>query len=118
MRTLLREWLATWRATFTDAGMVLLLVLAFWQWRHAIAVPRIAWPLAAVLGWYTLAKLFELGDHAIWHASQHLLAGHGLKHLAAALALWPLLQTVQRLRNAGHAQPAGAGTMPKALSEG
>ena len=116
------QWLQTGQllawALMQGGGMVLLLVLAFWQWRHAIAVPRIAWPLAAVLGWYTLAKLFELGDHAIWHASQHLLAGHGLKHLAAALALWPLLQKVQRLRNAGHAQPAGAGTMPKALSEG
>lgn len=118
----LLQWLQTGQllawAVMQGGGMVLLLVLAFWQWRHAIPAPRIAWPLAAVLAWYVLAKLFELGDHAIWQASQHVLAGHGLKHLAAALALVPLLQTVQRLRNAGLAQAAGAGKMPQAVREG
>ena len=98
--------------------MVLLVALAIAQWRQPVVAPRIQWPLAVVVAWYALAKVLELGDTAIWAASAHSVAGHGLKHLAAALALVPLLQTVQRLRNAGHAQPAGAGTMPKALSEG
>lgn len=46
MRTLLREWLATWRATFTDAGMVLLLVLApllygfFYPWPYSTEVAQ------------------------------------------------------------------------------
>jgi hypothetical protein len=48
-----------------------------------------------VIGWYGFAKLFEAGDHAIWQITNGLVAGHTLKHLAAAAAgaaaLSPLL---------------------------
>ena len=103
-------WLQTGQllpwAALQGGGMALLLVLAVWQWRQPVAAPRMQWPLGAVLAWYVLAKLCELGDTAIWTASGHHVAGHGLKHIAAALALVPLLQTVQRV-------PAAAGTITR-----
>ena len=115
-------WLQTGQllpwAVLQGGGMVLLLALAIAQWRKPVAAPRIQWPLAALVAWYALAKVLELGDTAIWAASAHSVAGHGLKHVAAALALVPLLQTVQRLRNAGNAPAAAAGTMPQALVRG
>jgi hypothetical protein len=50
------------------------------------------------LGWYTLAKVVELGvmDHAIFHAGR-VVSGHTLKHLSAALAtFWLFLRTRYR----------------------
>lgn len=48
-----------------------------------------------LIGWYALAKLLEAGDAAIWRATSGLLAGHAMKHVAAAAAgvavLSPLL---------------------------
>ena len=39
-----------------------------------------------IVGWYVLAKLFEAADHGIWEATRGVIAGHTLKHLAAAAA--------------------------------
>jgi hypothetical protein len=39
-----------------------------------------------VIAWYGLAKLAEAADHVIWQVTDGFLAGHVLKHLAAALA--------------------------------
>ena len=54
------------------------------------------------LGWviffYALAKAFELGDHAVYEATHHLLSGHSLKHLTAALAGLPVLHTLHALQ--------------------
>ena len=116
-------WLQTGQllpwAVMQAGGMVLLLVLAVWQWRHPVAAPHIQWPLAAVVAWYALAKVLELGDGAVWTLSGHLLAGHGLKHVAAALALVPLVQMVQRLRNGDRQHTPAAGTIkPTPLQQG
>ena len=43
-------------------------------------------PWGWVIGWYLLAKLFELGDAWVWHATNGLFAGHAIKHVTAALA--------------------------------
>jgi hypothetical protein len=40
---------------------------------------------------YALAKLFEIGDHAIWHLTDQTLSGHTLKHLVASLAAVPVI---------------------------
>ena len=52
----------------------------------------IPWPW--LVAFYVAAKVVEVGDRAIWDASQGLVAGHTLKHLFAAVAvaaaLWPL----------------------------
>ncbi len=45
-----------------------------------------ALPWWALILWYALSKLVETGDEAIWHASHALVAGHLIKHLAAAMA--------------------------------
>ncbi len=39
-----------------------------------------------IIGWYALAKLFEAADQLIWEATNGTIAGHALKHLAAAAA--------------------------------
>ncbi len=39
-----------------------------------------------IIGWYALAKLCEAADAAIWEATNGAIAGHALKHLAAAVA--------------------------------
>lgn len=68
-------------------GMVLVLLLAL---RKPLAQ---AWglPLAGMIGWYALAKGLELGDHAVFALTQGLVSGHTLKHLAAAMAAWPVI---------------------------
>jgi hypothetical protein len=60
------------------AGLILILATTR---RGAEALPW--WGLIA---WYALSKLVEMGDKAIWDASGALVAGHLIKHLAAAMA--------------------------------
>lgn len=68
-------------------GMLLVLVLAL---RQPVAG---SWglPLMAVVALYTLAKFLELGDHAVFAWTAGLVSGHSLKHVAAALAAWPVI---------------------------
>lgn len=69
------------------AGMLLVLCLA-------LRKPLIGtWgiPLVAVIAWYALAKLLELGDHQIFSLTRGWVSGHTLKHLAAAMAAWPVI---------------------------
>jgi thiamine transporter ThiT len=40
---------------------------------------------------YVVAKLLELGDEAVFHATQELISGHSLKHIAASLAALPVI---------------------------
>ncbi len=51
--------------------------------------------LGRVVFFYALAKGFELCDHAIYEATHHLVSGHSLKHLMAALAGLPVLHALQ-----------------------
>ena len=62
-----------------------------------------AWgiPLAAVIAWYVLAKLLELGDHAVFAATQGWVSGHSLKHVFAAMAAWPVMAL---MHNGAHAR--------------
>ncbi len=72
-------------------GMLLVLCLALRR-------PLIgAWgvSLVAVMAWYALAKLLELGDHPILALTQGLVSGHTLKHMAAAMAAWPVMAVMQ-----------------------
>lgn len=75
-------------AVLQGGGMVLLLAMA--AVRHHDALP-VRWGL--VIAAYALAKLLELGDHAIWEATGQWVSGHSLKHVVAALAVWPVLAT-------------------------
>ncbi|MEO8740747.1 MAG: ceramidase domain-containing protein [Casimicrobiaceae bacterium] len=46
---------------------------------------RDPFPWWTLIGWYVAAKIFESADAAIWVAAGGVLAGHALKHLAAAI---------------------------------
>jgi hypothetical protein len=39
-----------------------------------------------IVGWYCLAKVAELADQNVWQATSGIVAGHTIKHLAAAAA--------------------------------
>jgi hypothetical protein len=45
----------------------------------------------AVIAFYAVAKLLELGDHAVYAWSHGLVSGHSLKHVVAAMAAIPVL---------------------------
>ena len=53
-------------------------------------------PWLWVVVFYVAAKIAEAGDHAIWNATNDLVAGHAIKHLLAAAAvtaaLWPIIR--------------------------
>ncbi len=68
-----------------------------------------AWgvPLTAVIAWYAVAKVLELGDHHILTVTHGLVSGHTLKHLAAAMAAWPVIAVMQN-----GAYPGGARSWP------
>lgn len=79
-------------------GMLLVVVLALRR-------PLIgAWGLSlgAVIAWYVLAKLLELGDHDVLALTQGWVSGHSLKHVAAAMAAWPVIAVMQ---NGAQSQP-------------
>jgi hypothetical protein len=79
-------------------GMALIVWLALRQ----PVVGAIGVRLGALIGFYALAKLLELGDEAVFRATADTVSGHSLKHLVAALAAWPVVAalTPQRQANA------------------
>lgn len=81
-------------------GMLLVLAMALRPKR----VDGWGLPLLAVIAWYALAKLLELGDHQIFAATHGWVSGHSLKHVAAAMAAWPVLgvmHNVAQKKNGG-----------------
>lgn len=85
------EWYVTgnvlpW-ALLQAGGMVLILLVAFGPRAAAGLRVRWGWVLLA----YALAKLLEVGDHVVFHASGELLSGHALKHIVAAFAAAPVI---------------------------
>ena len=39
-----------------------------------------------IVGWYCFAKVAELADRSVWEATSGVVAGHTIKHIAAAIA--------------------------------
>lgn len=74
-------------ALLQAGGMVLVMAAALR--RPGATGLRVRWWL--VLAAYAVAKLLEVGDHAVYHATGQLLSGHTLKHLVAALAAVPVI---------------------------
>ena len=62
--------------------------------------------LVAALGWYVLAKLCEHPLDGPIYALGHVVSGHTLKHLAAAVAAYQVLRMLRRRRPV---LPAGKG---------
>lgn len=52
--------------------------------------------LGALIAIYALAKLFELGDEAVFHATGDAVSGHSLKHVTAAFAVWPVWSALRQ----------------------
>ncbi len=44
---------------------------------------------------YAVAKLLELGDEAVFHATGNWVSGHSLKHVAASLAALPVIAVLR-----------------------
>ena len=77
----------------------LVLPLVFWLFAARTSG---TWYWFAAAGWYLLAKVLEYTDAEIYSAG-HIMAGHALKHLAAAAACYAILrafQTRQRVSDA------------------
>jgi thiamine transporter ThiT len=55
---------------------------------------------------YVAAKLLELGDGAVFHATGELVSGHSLKHIVASLAALPVINALRH--NAKYLKPAQA----------
>jgi hypothetical protein len=53
------------------------------------------WYWFAAAGWYLLAKVLEATDALIHSGTAHLMAGHALKHVAAAGACYAILRAFQ-----------------------
>ena len=68
-------------------GMLMIVILALMRPVQG------AWnlPLGAIIALYGVAKLLELGDHAVFEWTQGLISGHSLKHMVAAMAAIPVL---------------------------
>ncbi len=73
-------------------GGVALIVWSAWQ---VPAPGAMGVRIGALIAWYALAKALELGDAAVFHTTGDLVSGHSLKHLAAALAAWPVLSALR-----------------------
>lgn len=69
-----------------------LIPLILLLWRDGSLATR---PLWLGLGAYALAKAMEYFDTAVFAATSGLVAGHALKHLAAAFAAWWILRAFQ-----------------------
>lgn len=84
------------------------LALIVWAALQRPAASAIGVRLGALIAWYALAKALELNDTAVFHATGELVSGHSLKHLAAALAAWPVLAAVRAPRLRQNAAGSGA----------
>jgi hypothetical protein len=84
-----RENLTPW-VVVQFGGMALAVGLA--SARPLPGVPGV--PLGGVLFFYAAAKLLELGDATIFEATGHMVSGHTLKHLSAALAALPVIRAL------------------------
>ena len=82
-------------AVLQGGGMALILGFACLR-------PAQAWELPVRWGWviaiYALAKLLELGDHAVYEWTGQLVSGHSLKHMVAACAAWPVVSALLAAR--------------------
>ncbi len=75
-------------AVLQFGGMALILGCAFIRPAQARVLP-VRWGLLIAI--YALAKLLELGDHAVYEWTGQLVSGHSLKHVVASFAAWPVV---------------------------
>ena len=71
-------------------GMALILWLA--AIKSLPGALAVRWGMVILV--YAVAKLLELADHQTYELTSHAISGHSLKHLAASLAAWPVLNAL------------------------
>jgi hypothetical protein len=82
-------------------GMALMLWLALQKPVKGAVGVRIGLLIAL----YAVAKVLESADTLIFHATGETVSGHTLKHLVAALAVWPVVAAVRQNARAMAATP-------------
>jgi hypothetical protein len=82
-------------AVLQFGGMALILGFACIRPAQARELP-VRWVVLIAI--YALAKLLELGDHAVFEWTGHLVSGHSLKHAVAACAAWPVVTALLAAR--------------------
>jgi hypothetical protein len=80
-------------------GVTLLVGLSFVK-PHACAMP-LHWVVAI----YATAKLFEQFDFQIYELTNHLVSGHTLKHLAASLVIFVVINALGRSSQSPQSRP-------------
>ncbi|MBV1731977.1 MAG: hypothetical protein KUA38_06990 [Hydrogenophaga sp.] len=83
------------------------MALMAWLALHKPRAGALGVRLGVLIGLYALAKLLELGDEAVFHATGDGVSGHSLKHLVAGLAAWPVLRAMRQ-----NARATGCGAAP------
>jgi len=89
---LIADWagnMTPW-AVLQGAGLALLTALALRRPRDG----ALAFSISALIALYLLAKLLELADHPVFALTQGWISGHSAKHVAAALAAWPVVRAL------------------------
>lgn len=82
-------------AVLQFGGMALILGCALMRPVQARVLP-VRWGLLIAI--YALAKLLELGDHAVYEWTGQLVSGHSLKHVVASFAAWPVVSALLAVR--------------------
>ncbi|MCL1961236.1 MAG: hypothetical protein FWG56_05570 [Desulfovibrionaceae bacterium] len=77
-------------AVLQGGGLALLAALALRQPRGG----ALGFSIGAVIAFYALAKALELADQPVFALTQGWLSGHSAKHVAAALAAWPVVRAL------------------------
>ena len=65
-----------------------------------------ALPWGMLLLWYVIAKVSETADLSIWNATDGMVAGHALKHVAAAIGGFAVALALRPARGSAHGAPA------------
>lgn len=98
-----------------------MLLVVWFAWLPPVRSGR-AWPVLpvrwmVVIAIYALAKLLELGDHAVYEWTGHLVSGHSLKHVVASFAAWPVVSALlaaRKIKAESSAPSTRAGRFAKA----
>ena len=85
---------------FVQFFPAVLLPLIFWLFprHHYVPGRYVFW----VVFWYGLSKLLEFFDAEVFVCLGHMISGHTLKHLAAAVATWVVLRMLLSCIDAPH----------------
>jgi hypothetical protein len=84
------------------------MALMFWLSLQKPVAGAVGVRIGVLLALYAVAKLFELGDETVFHATSGAVSGHTIKHLVAALAVFPVVVAVRQNARAVADAPAHA----------